>query len=264
MDWGNLPSRLEGCGIKPNLLHLHQYFLIDEKALNRIVGIAEIEPQDIVMEIGSGVGNITELLAEQADKVLAYEVDKRFNVFLGSLVKRYPNIIVRLEDIKRVKWPEFDRLVANIPFNTLEPILPKLVQSKVRNVVLVVGNRFRQIVGESLSSDQITKLSVMMHAFFKIDECFLIEKSKFYPEPAMDAIVVELIPIKPKTYFLQFCRSLFENQNKLVEHVLKLYESHCDRRCPQKSKVNLPIDMLNKRADHLSNSDFEKLFLCFA
>lgn len=263
MDWGNLPKRLSGCNIEPNVSHLHQYFLIDEKALNRVVGIAEIDPRDRVLEIGAGVGNITELLAQQAGTVITYEIDKRFNVFLNSLIKQYPNITVRLEDIKRAKWPRFDCLVANIPFNTLEPILPKLVQSKVRSIVLVVGNRFRQPVGESLFPDQITKLSVMMHAFFQIDECFVIEKSKFYPEPATDAIVVELIPTKPKTHFLQFCRNLFENQNKLVEHVLRLYESSCDKRHPQKSIVNLPIDIMNKRADHLSSSDFKNLFLCF-
>lgn len=264
MGWDNLPKRLNGCGIEPNLSHLHQYFLIDEEALNRLVGIAEIDPLDRVLEIGAGVGNITELLAQQAGTVIAYEIDKRFNVFLNSLVNQYPNITIRFDDIKRARWPKFDRLIANIPFNALEPILPKLVQSKLRDVVLVVGNRFRQSVGESLSPDQITKLSVMMHAFFKIDECFVIEKSKFYPEPATDAIVVELIPAQPRTCFLQFSRILFENQNKLVEHVLRLYENHCDGRRPQKSKVNLPIDILNKRADHLSNSDFKKLFLCFA
>lgn len=264
MVWKDLPRRLEGCNIQPNTQHLHQYFLVDEEALHTTITLAEIEPDDKVLEIGAGVGNITELLAQEAKSVVAFEIDSRFRPFLDPLQDRFPNLKVCYRDIKRTQWPKFNRLVANIPFNVLEPTLPMLTQAKFRSAVLIVGRQFRDSVMDSFKEGRITKLAAVLHSFFLVEELRVIAREKFYPMPTTDAIIVELIPAIPRSPFLQFCRALFKNPTMLVEHVFTIHGASNEGRKVRKHNVALPIDIARKRSDRLSNSDLQRLFEIFS
>lgn len=263
MAWIDLPRRLERCNIQPNTQHLHQYFLIDEAMLSTTVTLAGIEQNDKVLEIGAGVGNITELLAQEAKDVVAFEIDSRFKPFLTPLQERFPNLTVRYQDIKKAKWPKFDRLVANIPFNALEPVLPMLTQANFRSAILIVGKQFRDSVIDSFKEGHTTKLAAVMHSFFLIDELYVIEREKFYPIPNTDAIIVELVPTISRSPFLQFCKALFKNPTMFVEYVFTTYRASNEGRKIRKLNIELPIDIARKRSDRVSNSDLQRLFELF-
>lgn len=219
--------------IQPNGV-LGQHILLDEWVLEKIGGY--VHRGSCVLEIGSGPGNLTIMLAKKAKKVIAIEIDHRkFAPVLEDLAKKVGNIELRYVDVLTLDLQKIVdgnnkewQIVANLPYHISEPFMRMIVGLPLENAVLMVGEKLaRSLQQENLDSHEFTKTSLLASAFFDTQIALKVHKSSFYPVPRTDSAVVILTPLTKEEYVnnprLLIIRQLFltERKNSTVAKVVK-------------------------------------------
>ena len=185
---------------------LGQNFLTDLNILRNIVNAAEVTEDDNVIEIGPGIGALTEQLALKARKVVAFEIDENLLPILGETLMSYDNIKIINQDILKANLPavikdEFEpghpvKLVANLPYYITTPILKGVLQSDVTFDQIVV--MMQAEVADRLSANPGTKaygsLSVVMQYRANIEIAFDVPRTAFIPQPNVDSAILRLTP----------------------------------------------------------------------
>jgi len=185
---------------------LGQNFLTDLNILRNIVNAAEVTEDDNVIEIGPGIGALTEQLALKARKVVAFEIDENLLPILNETLMSYDNIKIINQDILKANLPavikdEFEpghpvKLVANLPYYITTPILKGVLQSDVTFDQIVV--MMQAEVADRLSANPGTKaygsLSVVMQYRANIEIAFDVPRTAFIPQPNVDSAILRLTP----------------------------------------------------------------------
>jgi 16S rRNA (adenine1518-N6/adenine1519-N6)-dimethyltransferase len=214
----DIQKELEKQKIKPDPLK-DQFFLTDEEIIRKIVGFADLNKNDVVLEVGAGTGNLTKEIAKYAGRVIAFEIDKRFKPFLDKLPKnvdmRYENAwdYVQLHGKFRKK-KEYNKVVANLPYSFVEPFLHNLTFLEYKKVILLVPVKFlKKIDGWDVFG-----------SFFKTRILLEVPKEKFYPIPKTNSVVIDLIklpdPIETKNLGLFLRQYLYQHEQQLVKNSL--------------------------------------------
>ena len=179
---------------------LGQNFLHDGNQLRRIVDAAELAAEDQVLEIGPGLGPLTELLLEKAKSVLAIEKDLRLVQLLRTRFRSVEKLVLRHEDaLAHVKRPDHDwtdwKLVSNLPYSVASPILVELAQAvrppklMVSTLQLEVAQRLTAQAGE----EDYGVLTLLIQLHFACRGFFKIPASCFFPAPEVDSACVKLV-----------------------------------------------------------------------
>ena len=218
-----------------------QNFLLDENVLNNIVTNANINKNSFVIEIGPGLGFLTNYLSKYANNVLCYEIDSEMVDVIKS--RNYTNVDIEYkdflkanvnEDIKKYNTKNLEVVVvANLPYYITTPILLKILEetsSVDRMVVMMQKEVALRICGKPSTKDY-NCLSVLIQYFTNPKYLFTVKPGSFYPEPGVDSAVIE---IKYKNeieniaidlnYFLKFNRNIFAQRRKtLMNNLQKSY-----------------------------------------
>jgi len=214
---------------------LGQNFLIDEGILNRIVEVADLSKDDIIIEIGPGMGTLTKKLAEKAQKVLAIEIDENLVKLLKETLKSYPNIEIIQADIlktnlnKLLKSRYAIKVVANLPYYITTPIIIHLL--KVREILSNIVVMVQKEVGRRMVAKPRTKdygaLSLLVQYYTKPQITVRVPRSAFLPEPEVDSCVVNLevrnkpaVGVKDEELFFRVVRAAFEQRRKALKNAL--------------------------------------------
>ena len=215
---------LERLGVRPKR-RLGQHFLVDGRIAERHVDYAKIQPSDVVLEIGPGLGTLTRLLAQRAHRVVAIEADRRFAAFLRDAL---PEVEVIEGDALAVDWPRFDVMAANLPYQISSPLTFRLLQEPFRNAVLMFQWEFaRRMVAKPGTSDY-SRLTV---GVFRRAACEVLERvprNAFHPQPRVDSALVALAPRPPPfpladpDRFDAVVDALFAHRRKTVENGLRI------------------------------------------
>lgn len=214
-----------------------QNFLIDQNILNSIVEKASIENENVI-EIGPGLGSLTEHLVNKAKKVVCYEIDKEMVSILNKNFNNKANLIILeedflkcnlLNDIKKYFNNEEVIIVANLPYYITTAILTKVIEesSKVKRMVVMVQKE----VGERLCGRPLTKdynsLSVLIQYYMKAKILFDVSCKCFIPEPSVTSSVIllerkeQLLELKNEDFFLKFNRQIFSMRRKTLYNNIK-------------------------------------------
>lgn len=177
---------------------LGQHFLTDP----HIIGLLEdsVQPGATVIEVGSGIGHVTEALAKRAGNVIGIEIDRRFQPLLEEVQARNPNIRFILKDALYVpfqdliKKGEDAQVVANIPFHITEPFLYKLIDLPISDAILIVGDNIARELMEPEDSLGFGKMALLGQTFFDICEVERIPRDAFLPPPRTEASLLMLDP----------------------------------------------------------------------
>ncbi len=163
-----------------------QNLLENHEIIEREVEEAELDEKDKIVEIGAGTGALTEELCKKAGKVLAFEIDEQFEEILDELRDKHKNLDVIYDNALNYSWEGYNKIVSNIPYSLSEPIILKSINSGTDLLVLVVGEKFKEI----LEFD--SKLGIAAKLFFNIKSIEKVGRENFSPKPRVDSWLVKL------------------------------------------------------------------------
>lgn len=258
---------------------LGQNFLIDENVLKKIVESSEIEKDDLVIEIGPGLGTLTKYLLEKAGKVICIELDKKMIKILEDRFSLYENFEVKNQDVLKVDLGKMIKqekenisiknvkIVANLPYYITTPIIMKLLEDELdlESITVMiqkeVADRLIAIPGRK-DTGAIT-YSVY---YYSIAEGILeVDNDSFIPEPEVISKVIKLnirkkppVEVKNKEVMFKIIKSAFMQRRKTLLNALTNTKVFINKEEGIKilQKLNLSE---NVRAENLSLQDFANI-----
>ena len=180
-----------------------QNFLIDDHVITKIINAAEITKDDLVLEIGPGIGTMTQYLAESAGKVIAVEIDKNLIPILGETLAEYDNVTIINEDIlkldiNRLVEEENDgkpiKVVANLPYYITTPIIMGLFESHVplQSITVMVQKEVADRMQVGPGSKDYGALSLAVQYYAKPYIAANVPPNCFIPRPGVGSAVIRL------------------------------------------------------------------------
>lgn len=228
---------------------LGQNFLIDENVLDTIVSSSEIDSDDLIIEIGPGLGTLTAKLLEKAGKVICVELDDRMISVLKDRFFMYQNLEIINEDILKIDLNKIIKenkenndlkkvkIVANLPYYITTPIIMKLLEEKldIESITVMiqkeVADRLTAIPGEKNSG----AITYTVYYFSQAEEILTVPNTSFIPEPEVASEVIKLtirkepiIKIKDEKKFFKIIKCAFMQRRKTLVNALSnsnLFES---------------------------------------
>ncbi|HAK39982.1 dimethyladenosine transferase [Streptococcus infantarius subsp. infantarius] len=256
-----------------------QNFLTDTNILQKIVDTAEIDKNVNVIEIGPGIGALTEFLAENAAEVMAFEIDDRLIPILADTLRDFDNVKVINEDIlksdlqSRIKEfanPDLPiKVVANLPYYITTPILMHLIESKIPFAEFVV--MMQKEVADRISAEPNTKaygsLSIAVQYYMTAKVAFIVPRTVFVPAPNVDSAILKmtrreqpLVQVKDEDFFFHIAKISFVHRRKTLWNNLT---SHFGKAEETKAKLEEALEMAeikpSIRGEALSIAEFAKL-----
>lgn len=177
--------------------HLGQNFLIDPNIVRKIISLAELSPDDSVLEIGPGRGILTDALCRSAGRVTAIEIDPRLHAYLSERQTQFPKLTLVLGDAMAYpieRLPLGTIVVANLPYYLSTPILFRLLeqQQRITRLVLMLQNEVADRLVARSGGSAYGVLSVMAQYSAEITKAFKVSPQCFRPRPDVDSAVVLL------------------------------------------------------------------------
>ncbi|WP_314677377.1 16S rRNA (adenine(1518)-N(6)/adenine(1519)-N(6))-dimethyltransferase RsmA [uncultured Streptococcus sp.] len=256
-----------------------QNFLTDTNILQKIVDTAEIDKNVNVIEIGPGIGALTEFLAENAAEVMAFEIDERLVPILEDTLRDHDNVKVINEDVLKAdlqtRVKEFEnpdlpiKVVANLPYYITTPILMHLIESKIPFAEFVV--MMQKEVADRISAEPNTKaygsLSIAVQYYMTAKVAFIVPRTVFVPAPNVDSAILKmtrreqpLVEVKDEDFFFRVAKAGFVHRRKTLWNNLT---SHFGKSEEVKNKLEQALENAaikpSIRGEALSISDFARL-----
>lgn len=222
---------------------LGQSFLVSDEVANSIVEAAEIRPKDQVLEIGAGIGILTEKIARRAERVLAVEIDPKLYSILKERIADFKNIELikrdflelNLEEISR-DWGKKIKIVGNLPYSITKLLLRKLLDNyhMIESAVVTVQEEVARRIcsSQTISPPRKIKehgiLSLWVQYFAIPEYLFRISPSTFYPSPEVWSAVVRItmrsspaIRVENEKLLFQVVHTAFSQRRKMLRNLLK-------------------------------------------
>ena len=253
---------------------LGQNFLIDGNILKNISKAGEITKEDLILEIGPGIGTLTEELALNAKKVVAVELDKNLLPILGETLKAYDNIEVVHGDILKLDLKELIdnkleggpiKVVANLPYYITTPIIGKLLEEdfNIHSIIIMVQKEVADRIVATPNSKDYGALSLFINFYSNPEIILKVPKTVFMPQPRVDSAVVKLnikdeLPDVDRDLFFKVVKSAFNKRRKTLLNSLSSGELGLEKEIIKNvlKEADIPF---NIRAENLNIEDFIKI-----
>jgi 16S rRNA (adenine1518-N6/adenine1519-N6)-dimethyltransferase len=212
-------------GIVPRK-RLGQSFLINRDTLQKMVFYASLGKKDTVLEIGAGLGFLTELLAEKAGKVVSIELDSRLIQVLKERLRDHINVVLVEGDVLRLDIQDFDKVVSTPPYSISSPILFWLLEKKYELAVLAFQEEFAKRLAAPVGSGDYGRLTVSTYCRAEVELLDPIPKDRFWPSPDVDSRIIRLKPKRPpfpiddEGFFAEVLRIIFAQKNKKLRNAI--------------------------------------------
>ena len=256
-----------------------QNFLTDTNILQKIVDTAEIDKQVNVIEIGPGIGALTEFLAESAAEVMAFEIDDRLVPILADTLRDFDNVTVVNQDILKVdlaqyiaefKNPDLPiKVVANLPYYITTPILMHLIESGIPFSEFIV--MMQKEVADRISAQPNTKaygsLSIAVQYYMTAKVAFIVPRTVFVPAPNVDSAILKMVrrdqpavEVQDEKFFFKVSKASFVHRRKTLWNNLT---SHFGKSEETKAKLTAALEQAelspSVRGEALTLADFARL-----
>lgn len=224
-----------------------QNFLIDTHILEKIVDSADVNSEDCVLEIGPGIGTMTQYLAETAKKVVAVEIDKSLIPILQDTLSTYDNVTILNQDILKVNIQELVekyndgkpvKVVANLPYYITTPIIMGLLESKVpiKSITIMVQKEVAERMQVGPGTKAYGALSLAVQYYTKPEITANVSPNCFIPRPNVGSAVITLnchkeppVDVKDEEFMFGMIRASFNQRRKTLvnglSHEPKLFLS---------------------------------------
>ena len=211
-----------------------QNFLLDHNILRKIADVANIDKNALVIEIGPGLGSLTDYLIQKAKHVLAYEIDKALVPILKEHFKEAPLTLIQDDILKRdidsditALNQTFDHVivVANLPYYITTPILMKCLEEsvKIKRMVVMMQYEVAQRITATRKTKDYNALSISIQYRAKTELAFKVSRTVFMPPPNVDSAVVTLdfydqppVKLNSEKHFYQLIKAAFKQRRKTI------------------------------------------------
>jgi 16S rRNA (adenine1518-N6/adenine1519-N6)-dimethyltransferase len=236
-------EELRALGIRPSK-KFGQHFLTDSNLADWIVEKAAIAPGERVLEIGPGLGILTERLHERTPYVIAIETDRRLAEHISG---KYTAEVINA-DVLTIELPKFDKVVSNLPYQISSEITVKLLEHKFKKGLLMYQREFAEHLTASAGTRAYSRISVMSQYRADIRIVKAVSRGVFYPVPKVDSAIVEITPkspdpiIRSEEEFTAMMTILFAHKNRKVRNgIISEYRRFClDKKEARKLADDLP------------------------
>jgi len=238
---------LEQLELKPKKF-LGQNFLIDNNTIDKIIALSDLSLDDVILEIGPGLGSLTERIATQVKKVYAVEVDSKLYSYLKNKFSSIDNIEVINGDILKIDIPFHNKIVSNLPYKITGPILEKIFFKKnPPQGILTIEKSISDRIFPSVEYKNLSRISIGVNTFMNPLFKKTIPRTCFYPIPKIESTLIKLAPkenidpfFKVETsihYYLKFIAGIMPYKNKNIVNALYLFFKANYRHRPEKSEI---------------------------
>lgn len=217
MNFKEVIQTLIRVGVISPRRRLGQYFMIDEELLRRLVDYAYISNNDVVLEIGAGIGLLTRLLSEKAKIVYAVELDRKLIEYLKSRFPDGSNVRIIEGDFLKIRIEGFNKVVSNPPYAISTPMILKLIKERPDVIVLTLQEEFTRKLYAKPGDPEYGRLTVLTALNYDVEVLERVPREAFYPRSKVDSTVVRL---KRKAQALD--PEMFEIVKKIVTEAFSL------------------------------------------
>ncbi|MGL4670113.1 MAG: 16S rRNA (adenine(1518)-N(6)/adenine(1519)-N(6))-dimethyltransferase RsmA [Methanobacteriaceae archaeon] len=217
---------------------LGQNYLIDDFKRKKIISFAELNKEDVVLEIGSGIGTLTLELAKKVKKVISIEQDPTIFKILEKRINEsnINNVKLILGDAVKIDFPKFNKVVSNLPYKISSPITFKLLEYDFEYAILMYQKEFVDRMVAKSGKDY-SRLSAMLYFNGDVKVIDKVPPQAFIPQPRVNSAVIKLTKITPNSkaeitmetlklykkhslFYSKVCKSLFQHKKKKVRNAL--------------------------------------------
>jgi 16S rRNA (adenine1518-N6/adenine1519-N6)-dimethyltransferase len=214
-----------------------QHFLTDRNILNKVIRTAQVGKDDVILEVGPGLGEMTLALAQQVKRVIAIEIDPNLVEILKKKLEGYPNVEVTKRDILKVnlnqlleKEDQPIKVVANLPYQISTPLLFRFIESKrvFSTLTLMIQREVAERMVALPGGKEYGPLSIFIQLFSNLSIRFFIKPSAFFPPPKVESAVVymawketPMVEMNDEEWFKRVVKACFGYRRKTLVNALK-------------------------------------------
>lgn len=253
-----------------------QNFLIDSNILEKIVASAGITEEDTVLEIGPGIGTLTQHLAEAAKKVICVEIDKNMIPVLEYTLADFENVTVINQDILKAdivnilkeNGAESAKVVANLPYYITTPIIMELLEKDlpIESITVMIQKEVAERMQTGPGSKDYGALSLAVAFYSKAEVKMTVSPNCFIPRPNVDSAVIRLdklkepaVKVKDRAEMFRIIKGAFEQRRKTLTNALSHSSAY---KTDKKNIENALLEMgknINIRGEELTLEEFARL-----
>jgi|YelNatPaOPRAMG01_1025707.scaffolds.fasta_scaffold00401_31 16S rRNA (adenine1518-N6/adenine1519-N6)-dimethyltransferase len=261
---------------------LGQNFLVDKNIINKIICAGELKKSDIVLEIGAGIGTLTLELAKYSKKVIAIEIDKRFEKILKENLKDFDNVEIIIDDIlkldlSKIITPPY-KIFGNLPYYISGTFLGEYLKRGpyADIMVFMLQKEMAERIISTPGSKRYSPLSLLLGLTYKVETICFVPSHLFFPIPEVDSILLKFIysskfeKIKDKEIFFRLIKSAFRHRRKYLINNLKnefpsypweeIFKNLC---IDLKERAeNLPLEKYIDLSNFIFNYDIKNFLIC--
>lgn len=220
--------------------NLGQNYLIDRNKRNQIIDFGNITKKDIILEIGPGIGTLTCELSSKAKKVIAIEQDPTIFDILEERLENenITNVELINDDALNVDFPEFNKIISNLPYQISSPITFKFLEYDFDTAILMYQKEFANRMKGKVGTKDYSRLSAMLYFRCEVELLTNVSAESFIPKPKVDSTVIKLSPKIPEfegelsklaiseineadfKVYSKFTKALFQHKNKKARNAL--------------------------------------------
>lgn len=235
MDQEQLIQFLKRHNLRPNFTY-GQNFLVDDFVLQDIADAADITSEDAILEIGPGIGNLTELLCQRAGLVLSIDKDPKFYPILNVLKKNHPKnfrfeiadaLEFNFQDYFKEKGYKSYKVVANIPYYITGKILQMLMTAKFKPSEIIILTQKEVAQNLSAKPGNLSILAISVQLFGQPELVQIVQAKSFFPAPKVDSAVIKIKLFKKPKYeiedekrFFKIVKACFQGKRKQIHNTL--------------------------------------------
>jgi len=275
---GYVKQALSRSGIRPSR-ERGQHFLIDDSVLASVISAARLTPDDIVVEIGPGLGTLTQSLANRSLRVHAYELDDQLSRYLMHwVVPEYANVVLHDQAFNKYVFEPVIaeaqaegkplKIITNLPYQISSQFLQTVAEyaSDIALVVVMLQREVAQRVIARPGAPNFGSFSVYMQTFVDVRWVCDVPPTSFMPPPRVNSAVIALTPLatesrhlpgNPARYF-KLVRGVFKHRRKTIANALQLTFSHLTPETAAQALQHAAVDV-QLRPQNLSQDDYVRL-----
>lgn len=257
---------------------LGQNFIVDSNILRNMVSAGEVDKDTTVIEIGPGIGALTEQIAKTAKEVFAFEIDDRFLTVLEDTLSDYDNVTIIHQDILTVDFEAFEKehlrdisrlvVIANLPYYITTPIIMHLLESTlpIKQMLLMMQKEVASRLNGVPSTKAYGSLSIAVQYYTDVEVVLTVPRTVFNPQPNVESAVIKLdvhdkpaIEVKDEQLFFKIIRASFAQRRKTIWNNLRSALNDKEKEDRLRAAFELADIDPSRRGESLNISEFGKL-----